>query len=177
MYSWEMKSLSLQKSKHIGEIMIRQLRKKEVKTASDLGDSIYPDELGESLKSFENKFLFYPEGFLGYFVGKKLIGYIIGHPWKGEKVVPLDYLGKFPKNPDCFYVHDVAVNPSYRGKGYGKELVKNIIIVGKKKGFKKFMFVAVNEIVRTLCENHGFVKVADILYGHNVKSYKMMLNI
>jgi len=154
--------------------MIRPLKKEEIKAASDLGDEIYPSSLSESLESFEKRFLLFPKGFLGLFDGKKLAGYIIGHPWKGEDVVPLDYLGELPDEPDCFYIHDLAVSPSLRRKGFGRKLIETAIDVGKNSGFKKFMLVAVNEKAKCIFEKFGFKLIKEISYGDGVKSYKMI---
>ena len=154
--------------------MIKRLKKEEIKLAIDLGNQIYPAEFHESLESFENKFSFFPDGFLGYFVNQEMIGYCIGHPWRGEDLVPLDYRGTFPKGSDCFYLHDVAVHPDYRRQGFGKELVDTLLEVGGGEGFEKFMLVAINDASRKMCEKIGFRVCEKVLYGEN-PAYRMKL--
>ena len=157
--------------------MIRNLKKSEIKLASDLADSIYPKELEESFETFENKFLFYPAGFLGYFIDGKLIGYIVGHSWKGNDLVPLNYVIKEIKNPDGFYIHDVAISPEYQGRGYGKELMKAIIELAIKEGFRKFLLVAVNEKSKGMIEKFGFKVSNKLEYSPGIIGYKMIKEI
>ncbi len=155
--------------------MIRQLTAQEVKSASDLADLIYPPELGESLESFQKKFSFYPPGFLGCFVADTLVGYIVGHPWKGDGVVPLNYDFAHPvEEPDCFYIHDVAVIHEHRGKSYSKFLFNSILEIGRDEDFRKFMCVAVSDAGKRLVETLGFRAVAEIQYADKVKGYKMV---
>lgn len=155
--------------------MIRKLKLAEVKLASDLADSVYPHELFESLKTFENKFIFFPDCFLGLFINGKLEGYIVGHPWKGEELVPLNYkFGNNSEEYDCFYLHDIVVSPNYRRKGYGAKLTKAILDIGQKKGFNKFLLVAVNDKSRKMCEKFGFRVIKKVEYAPNVQGFKMI---
>jgi ribosomal protein S18 acetylase RimI-like enzyme len=155
--------------------MIRQITFQEVKTASDLADLVYPSELGESLESFQKRFSFYPPGFLGYFVSDALVGYITGHPWKGNDVVPLNYDFASPvKEPDRFYIHDVAIAAEHRGKLYSKLLFNSLLNKGRYEGFGKFMCVAVSGAGKKLAETFGFGAVAEIQYADKVKGYKMV---
>jgi hypothetical protein len=46
----------------------------------------------------------------------RIVGYALAHPWQVGAVPPLDtLLGDLPRNPDCLYVHDVALLPEARG--------------------------------------------------------------
>jgi|WetSurMetagenome_2_1015567.scaffolds.fasta_scaffold1012494_1 ribosomal protein S18 acetylase RimI-like enzyme len=146
--------------------MIRPLEECEIKMASDLADGIYPVELEEGYEAFLNKFSFFPEGFLGFFVDDKLVGYVVGHPWDSRKgVVPLNFkIGKI-NSPDCFYIHDIAFLESYRGMGYGEKLFSDLINLAKEKGFTKFLLVAVSDESRAFVEKFGFSFTGKLNYG------------
>lgn len=159
-------------------MIIRSLFIEEVKQASDLADLVYSKEFYESLTNYENKFLFFPFGFLGLFnstSNSELKGYIIGHPWNGLEPVKLNTPVKLKGFPDIFYIHDVVISPDqgYRGKGYSKELMKALLDVGKSFGFSRFLGVAVNEKGKNLAEQFGFKSISEITYS-GALSWKMI---
>lgn len=59
----------------------------------------------------------FPEGCLG-FAQDEIEGYGLAHPWVFGEIPPLDdFLGALPRDPDCLYIHDVALLPPVRGFG------------------------------------------------------------
>lgn len=158
-------------------MIIRPLFAEEVERASELADLVYPTDFYESQEVFENKFLFFPLGFLGLFNSDKnseLRGYIIGHPWHGLEPVKLNSPIELKGPADLFYIHDVLISPyeCYRGKGHSKELVKSILEIGRNSGFSKFLCVAVNERGKGLMEKFNFKPLLEIPYG-GALSWKM----
>jgi ribosomal protein S18 acetylase RimI-like enzyme len=159
--------------------MIRPLKENEIKLASDLADEIYPAELEESYETFLNKFSFFPEGFLGVFDQGKLVGYIVGHPWDSRKgVVPLNFKINKVETPNCFYIHDLAVANSYRGKGHGKKLFSELMNLARENGFRKFLLVAVSDKSRAFVEKFGFDFTGKINYGKiDVNRMELLLKL
>ena len=58
------------------------------------------------------------------------------------------------------HIEDIVINQKYRGKGYGKKIVKYLIDVGKKEGCYKVILCS-NKKNRTFYEKCG-MKVKDI---------------
>lgn len=47
-----------------------------------------------------------------------LSGYLLAHPWRRGAPPALDSLiGALPDDPDCLYIHDIAIVPERRGHG------------------------------------------------------------
>jgi len=148
-----------------GKIEIRALNSEEVRNASDLADLVYPGELYESLECFENKRNFYPKGFLGLFVNGEFEGYVVCHPWNSDKEVPLNSMLNEKNRGNVFYVHDLVINESQRGMGYGKMLLERAVKIGIDEGYQMFMLVAVNELVKKMAEKIGFKANEGISYN------------
>lgn len=158
------------------ELAIRQINIQEMEMVYRLANLVYPVDFHEDMESFESKFNLFPKGFLGIFSSNELDGYIISHPWKGEREVPLNYILKKVISPDRFYLHDVVVHPEYRGRGYGKALLENAMKVGIEEGFKLISAVAVSSSGKGILESFGFRESKEIEYALGLKAYKMNRN-
>lgn len=53
-----------------------------------------------------------------------LAGYLFAHPWTSEVPPSLDLvIERLPAAADCFYIHDLAIDPEWRGTGTGERLI------------------------------------------------------
>ena len=65
---------------------------------------------------FAEKLRLFPQGCFKLMFEGKMMGYAFAHPWLLYSIPPLnDFLHTIPENPDCIYIHDVAVLPVARG--------------------------------------------------------------
>ena len=104
----------------------------------------YEDSLLEEPSTFARKMELFPEGCVGLFDGTNLAAYAFAHPWTLEKVVPLDNASyTLPKEADCFYVHDVAVNPDYRKQGLASALFSHVKEIAQEHEFEHMALVSV----------------------------------
>ena len=63
----------------------------------------------------------YPAGCRVWRADGPILGYMMAHPWHGEKPPALDtLLGALPTSPDTLCLHDVALLPAARGSGAGR---------------------------------------------------------
>lgn len=99
--------------------------KTDIKTipASDLDAVVavqqqsYPKELWEDAAIFREKQRVFPEGALGWYQDGVLQAYLFVHPWRKNETAPLFTENmSLPENPDCLYIHDLAIAPAARGK-------------------------------------------------------------
>lgn len=58
-----------------------------------------------------------------------------------------------------YYIDTLAVNPSYQGKGIGKDLIKYVIDHAEKSGFDQVGLLVSNPDAKRLYEKLGFKKV------------------
>jgi GNAT superfamily N-acetyltransferase len=87
----------------------------------------------------------YPEGCLMLTESERAIGYALTHPWRLGEPPPLnELLGELPAAPTTYYIHDVALLPVARGKGYAGRAANRLIAHARAAGFDNLSLVAVN---------------------------------
>jgi ribosomal protein S18 acetylase RimI-like enzyme len=117
---------------------------------SDLGDVCdiaarvhvaYP----ESAEVFAERLRLYPRGCFVLGDGAALVGYGISHPWHFRDPPALDTpLGSMPSQPDTYYIHDIALLPSHRGRGGAEQLCGILVAQAVALGLRTVSLIAVN---------------------------------
>eukprot|EP00743_Colponemidia_sp_Colp-15_P009012 GILK01009837.1.p1 GENE.GILK01009837.1~~GILK01009837.1.p1 ORF type:complete len:177 (-),score=11.11 GILK01009837.1:124-615(-) len=150
----------------MAEFVVRPLATRDVPFAVQLQIDTYgAGLLIETDDIYQKKIDVFPEGCLGCFDNDVLIAYAMSHPWNSAVPVQLNEKNfAIPDHPDCYYIHDVAVNTSYRGKGVGHKLFARMVEVAKGLGFKKMKLVAVLGGDQFWAK-FGFVAHASTVYG------------
>lgn len=119
-------------------------------TPQDLdGVKVLADEIHvnhpEDMHVFAERQRLYPHGCLVLVEGGRLIGYALTHPWRFGEPPPLNSeLGEIPGTATTYYIHDVALLPEGRGKGYAGEAVEQLADHARDSGFGNMSLVAVN---------------------------------
>lgn len=71
--------------------------------------------------------------------GDLLRGYLLAHPWRRGAPPALDSLiGALPDDPDCLYIHDLAIAPQRRGRGDAATLLASL----KREAFAWYRVIA-----------------------------------
>ena len=127
---------------------------------------IYPSQLWESNTSFRRRMEQFPEGCAACVNAKdELVGYMFCHPWKKDSIVPLNCEDLvIPDDADCFYIHDIAVIPSYRRKGIARAFLGMAVIFARRNGFDEIKGVAVLDS-HSYWAKRGFEVGDEIDYG------------
>lgn len=100
-----------------------QLGAADLKAMHSIADSIHP-ELPERPEVFAEKMRLYNPGCWKLCRNTEVVGYGVSHPWLLHSIPPLDdFLVKLPPNPDCLYIHDVAILPSARGQSSASKYI------------------------------------------------------
>jgi len=107
--------------------MIRQANSKDFDFIDNIGTNSYPVNYYEGSESFRSKVIGYPEGCFVCEVNKEIVGYIISFPYILGKYYPINENYKNVEDPDCYYIHDLCVEKTHRGKGYGFALVEEVL--------------------------------------------------
>ena len=89
------------------------MRASDLSTVNKIADKVH--SLTESADVFNERFALFPQGCFVLRHGKQVVGYAITHPWKFGYVPALDSLiDKLPSEPNCLFLHDVAILPRFR---------------------------------------------------------------
>ncbi len=109
-----------------------------------LADTIHLDH-PEDAQVFEERLRLYPQGCHVLEENGRLIGYALTHPWHFAMPPALNtLLGAIPPDAATYYVHDVALLPEARGKGYAAQAGERLARHAQDAGFENLSLVAVN---------------------------------
>ena len=109
-----------------------------------LADTIHADH-PEGADVFTERLRLYPQGCAVLEGESRLIGYALTHPWHFGEPPPLNsHLGRVPSDATTYYVHDVALLPEARGKGYAIQIGDWLVRHAARDGFSNLSLVAVN---------------------------------
>lgn len=112
----------------------RELSVNDIKSLARVADKIHPD-LPESDEVFAERVELFPEGCLGLWEGKGdgLSGYAISHPIKHRQPPALNsLLGKIASDADQYYIHDLAILPKLRGRGFAQNCINKLFAIAKR---------------------------------------------
>jgi GNAT superfamily N-acetyltransferase len=113
----------------------------------------------------------YPHGCFMLVEAGRAIGYALTHPWRFAEPPPLNrLLGGIPSSATTYYIHDVALLPEARGKGYAAQIMEHLAAHARAAGFDSLSLVAVNKS-QSFWEKAGFRAVAMSGLGAKLASY------
>lgn len=110
---------------------------------NSIADQMHP-QLPERQEVFEEKIHLFNAGCLVLVQAGRVAGYGISHPWKLGSVPPLDtFIDVLPTDPDCIFIHDVAILPDARGRGSAESFVQHVAAVALSRGISSLALVSV----------------------------------
>ena len=110
---------------------------------------------------FAERLRLYPAGCMILGRAGATLGYAIAHPWRRAAPPALDTLLRaLPWDPDCLYLHDVAVRPDARGKGAARTLLRRLDALARDIGMPRIALIAIPGTAR-FWRGLGFVVVED----------------
>lgn len=110
---------------------------------------------------YAERLALYPAGCLVLEGAEGVTGYLITHPWRRGAPPALNArLGALPAQPDCYYLHDIALMPAARGGGAGAAAVAAVLERTRSAGFAEVALVAINGAERFWAAQ-GFAHDAD----------------
>ncbi|MEE1654848.1 GNAT family N-acetyltransferase [Microvirga sp. CF3062] len=113
----------------------------------------------------------YPQGCFMLVEDGRTIGYALTHPWRFAEPPPLNRpLCEIPSPAATYYIHDVALLPEARGKGYAAQITSLLVAHAREAGFDNLSLVAVNKS-QVFWEKAGFRVIAVPGLGAKLASY------
>jgi ribosomal protein S18 acetylase RimI-like enzyme len=138
----------------------------DVGAVAHVSDSVH-GRYTERADVYAERRALYPAGCFLFERAGQVAGYLICHPWRRDRPVPLDaMLGAIPADSDCFYLHDLALLPTARGSGAGKSGTALAVAGARAGGFDEIRLVAVGG-AESFWATQGFEAMA----GHAPDSY------
>ena len=96
-----------------------------------------PDVIAEKLHLF-------PPGCVVLCEASRIVGYVLSHPWRLNDIPPLDtLLHSLPTDPDCLFVHDVALLQEARGRGAVAGLLAHLTTIARERRLSHMALVSV----------------------------------
>lgn len=119
-------------------------------TAADLDGVVriarasFPDHF-EDRSCFAERLMLYPQGCFILAAEGVVAGYLIAYPWMSGSAPPLNSLiHQLPACADLIYLHDLALHPDARGRGYTQTVVHSLVAQARSDGWCQIALVAVN---------------------------------
>lgn len=110
----------------------REMTVSDIPGLLKVADVVHP-ELPESAEVFTERVRLFPQGCLALAADGELCGYAISHPICRNHPPALDsLLGEIIPDADQYYIHDLAILPSQRGKGAAAEGVGRLLEVAER---------------------------------------------
>ncbi|POF63116.1 hypothetical protein KMAL_11990 [Novacetimonas maltaceti] len=103
----------------------------------------------EDMAVFAERLALCPAGCHGLDGGKKtLAGYLLSHPWHLRHPPRLNMLlHALPPDPDCWYVHDIAIAPALRGQGAATRALALLERAARRAGLRRIALMATQQAV------------------------------
>ena len=121
----------------------------------------YPEPLLESAVVIGSKISNCASGWVswGMFQDASLCAYALAYPWRWSRTPRWNQVLEQPQACDTLYLHDVAVEKGYEGRGLARRLVARHLGQGRQFGLRQAMLVAVTG-AESYWQKQGFIAVA-----------------
>ncbi|NJK93965.1 MAG: GNAT family N-acetyltransferase [Bacteroidales bacterium] len=98
-------------------------------------------------------------------INNSVIAYLAAHPWKMRIQPPINTIYSIIEDPNCIYIHDIAINKQYQKTGLGQKLVSKLFKAGTHLGYSSYCLISVQG-TRPFWENLGFNHVTELPEGY-----------
>jgi GNAT superfamily N-acetyltransferase len=121
----------------------RPMRPDDIAAVFDLSHRVHGD-YPEREAVLAEKLALFPAGCFVLTAGAQVTGYAFSHPWNDAPPRLDAFLVALPAAPSRYFIHDVTLDESVRGRGYAAALVPILASVARDCGAPHIMLVAVN---------------------------------
>lgn len=137
----------------------------------------YNSQFHEKAETFVSKIKYSPETCYGVLVENKLVAYGISFPWSKSSSVNLNSsLEENPQKLEVLHIHDISVDPDFRGLGLGESLFLRIAHDAFSFGLGELTLVAVQRS-SSYWSKFGFVETDSNVDDYGAGAMKMALQL
>lgn len=120
---------------------------------------------------FVERLLLFPAGCLVLQAAGTLVGYLVAHPGRMREPPALNTrLGALPAEPDCLYLHDIAVLPAARGRGAATVAIERLVEIARAHALPAIALIAIAGTL-PFWGRHGFTPLDDHALAAKLASY------
>jgi GNAT superfamily N-acetyltransferase len=154
----------------------RAMRIGDVAAVSAISDAVH-GRYTERPEVYAERLRLYPAGCHLLERDGKPVGYLVSHPWRGDRPPPLDaMMGALPVDADHYYLHDLALLPEARGLGAAGAAIELVVAQARAEGFAAIGLTAVNG-AEAFWRRQGFTAMEAKSGGYGTASVAMMRSL
>lgn len=141
-------------------VEIRNMQPADLQFVLEIQSLSYTHIIPESKESFATKLTASPASCFVALVERRVAGYLVALPWSFANPPLLNQTScTLPAQPDCLYLHDLAVTPVARERGAGRTLVEAFSAHFEKSELPRACLIAIQNSAG-YWQRHGFRPVA-----------------
>jgi GNAT superfamily N-acetyltransferase len=131
----------------------------------------FPDHF-EGRDCFENRLALNPSGcFVLADREDAPMGYLVAYPWRKDEAPALNtVVDAIPEDAAVMYLHDLALHPDVRGRGWSGPIVERLAGEAKAAGWPVLALVAVNDAA-PFWQRRGFSVVESPAMAAKLQTY------
>ncbi len=138
----------------------RPMRPADIPAVAAISDAVH-GTYTEHADIYAERLQLYPAGCWMLERAGEALGYLISHPWQGDRPPALNApILAVPAAADRYYLHDLALLPQARGAGAAAEAVQLVADEADSTGFARITLTAVNG-ADAFWRKQGFLPVND----------------
>ena len=135
----------------------RQMQGEDLQDVQALANELHPD-LPERESVLREKYQLSPACCFVLISSERVQGYAFVHPWRVLTIPALDdFLHQLPAEPDCLYLHDIALIEQMRGQGALRALFDLILGFAVQSDLRSLALTSVHGS-EAIWAHYGFVR-------------------
>ena len=143
------------------EAAIRLLRDTDIDAVLAIQSRAYTELVPETAEVLLSKLRISPTTCWLAEVDGNAAGYLLTHPWIAATPPALHaHIDELPAHTDCLYLHDLAINPEFRGYKIAGALVQSALHRAEELGFDQAALIAV-QASRKFWARFGFAPLSE----------------
>ncbi len=135
---------------------IRPMQEADLAAVLAIQARCYAGDIPESAQAFLSKLQASPATCFVATRGQQLAGYLLALPVTPPDLPALDARHyRVPEQPDCLYLHDLAVDPAARSQGTGQRLIGQFWTTARQLALPRTLLIAIQGSA-PFWARHGF---------------------
>jgi ribosomal protein S18 acetylase RimI-like enzyme len=153
-------------------VSVREMQEGDLSEVVKIQAYCYTEVAPESPASLLSKLRASPTTCFVAVINRLVVGYLISLPWEFSNPPTLNIeIGELPTNPDCLYLHDLAVAASARKLGAGRALVDRFLMMFQRFEVDRAALIAVQDSA-PYWKRYGFRSaIRDLALNEKLLSY------
>ena len=153
-------------------VALRVMHESDLDAVLAIQSASYPAALNEDAATIRQRFHASPDTTWIISIADEAVAYLFGYRSRLGSITPLGGVFSPADAPDCLYLHDLAVTPTWRGRGIADQLIAAARAFASRQSLSFIALVAL-ENARTYWERHAFAtrEVASAQQAAHLASY------